>query len=329
MLIRMGKEKNRTASYFRRAYVVRRVLAFLIVASLASAAGFAALTLRREANAGRELLTLWETGAYAEAFESSKLALAVNPLDYLSLMINGFSAYQLGIAQINNSDTLRFIDQCVWSLRKALLSSKRASNPGELYYVLGKAYYHKGPAFADLAVEFLERARDLSFQARDISEFLGLSYAHIRDYRASIAAFALALAPQDEAGSAPSDLLLISIARSYMALGDIDGETPHAEYLAMAKPYLIRCIDSSRDINTITAARLLYAEILGKEGNAGEAENQYQLVLSETGGDAEAYYRLGELYAGRGETARAWAEWRRAVRLDPAHRKARQRLQAR
>jgi tetratricopeptide (TPR) repeat protein len=324
----MGKEKNRTASYFRRAYIIRRVLAFLIVVSLASAAGFAAFTLQRKANRGKDLLALWEAGAYAEAFESSKLELAVNPLDYLTLMINGFSAYQLGIAQINSSDTLRFIDQCVWSLRKALLS-KRASNLGELYYVLGKAYYQKGPAFADLAVEFLERARDLSFQARDISEFLGLSYARIRDYRSSIAAFALVLAPQDEAGTVPSDILLISIARSYMALGDIDGETPHTEYLAMAKPYLIRCIDNSRDINAVTAARLLYAEILGKEGNAGEAENQYQLVLDETGGNAEAYYRLGELYAGRGETARAWAEWRRAVRLDPAHRKARQRLQAR
>jgi tetratricopeptide (TPR) repeat protein len=307
---------------------MRRVLVFLIVVSLASAAGFAAFTLQGKTKAGKELLSLWEAGAYAEAFESSKLELAVNPLDYLALTINGFSAYQLGIAQINNSDTLWFIDRCVWSLRKALLN-KRASNLGELYYVLGKAYYHKGPAFADLAVEFLEQAQVLSFRARDISEFLGLSYARIKDYRSSIAAFAQALMPQDEAGTDPSDLLLISIARSYMALGGIDGEAPQGEYLAMAKPYLVRCIESSQDINTVTAGRLLYAGILEKEGKAGEAENQYQLVLDETGGNAEAYYRLGELYAGRGETARAWAEWRRAVRLDPAHRKARQRLQAR
>jgi tetratricopeptide (TPR) repeat protein len=322
----MGKERNRTVSYFHRAYIMRRILLSLIAVFLVAAAVFTALTLRGKTDAEKELLALWEAGAYAEAFETSKLELAVNPLNYLTLLINGFSAYQLGIAQINSSDTLRFIDQCVWSLRKALLS-KRTSNLGELYYVLGKAYYHKGPAFADLAVEFLERARILSFQARDISEFLGLSYARIRDYRSSIAAFALAL--QDEAGTIPSDLLLISIARSYMALGDIDGEAPRGEYLVMAKPYLIRCAENSQDINTITAARLLYAEILEKEGNAGEAENQYLLVLDETGGSAEAYYRLGELYAGRGETARAWAEWRRAVRLDPAHRKARQRLQAR
>jgi tetratricopeptide (TPR) repeat protein len=319
----MGKERNRTASHFHRAYAVRWVLMFLTAVSLAGAAVFIGITLRGKSGGERELLALWGDGAYAEAFEFSRQELASDPLNPLALTINGFSAYQLGIAQINNLDTLKFIDRCVWSLRKALLTG-RVSNQGELYYVLGKAYYHKGPAFADLAVEFLEKAHVLSFQAQDINEFLGLSYARIRDYRSSIAAFARALTSQDEEGAVPSDLLLISIARSYTALGDVDGGYP-----AMAKPYLLRCIETSRDVNTITAGRLLYAEILEKEGNAGEAENQYRLVLDETGGNGEAHYRLGELYAERGETARAWAEWRRAVRFDPAHKKARQRLQAR
>jgi tetratricopeptide (TPR) repeat protein len=319
----MGKEKKRTASYFHGVYVVRRVLVFLAAASLVLAAVFTGFSLRGAGNTKKELLALWESGAYAEAFEFSRQELSKKPLDYLALTINGFSAYQLGIAQINSLDTLKFIDQCVWSLRKALLA-KQVSNRGELCYVLGKAYYHKGPAFADLAAAFLEQAQTLSFRARDINEFLGLSYARVRDYRSSIAAFAQVLAPQDEAG--PSDLLLISIARSYMALGDIEGEAPQDEYLAMAKPYLIRCIETSRDINTITTGRLLYAEILTQEGSAGKAEEEYQLVLEETGGNAEAYYRLGELYANRGETARAWAEWRRAIRVDPAHKKARQRL---
>jgi tetratricopeptide (TPR) repeat protein len=153
-----------------------------------------------------------------------------------------------------------------------------------------------------------------------MGEFLGLSYAAIRDYRSSIAAFARALEPE-EAGDGPSDLLLISIARSYMALGRAQDGT-----LAPAKPYLLRCVETSRDSTAITTARLLYAEILTEEGNTGEAEIQYQLILDETGGNAEAYYQLGELYAARGDTARARAEWRRAVRLDPVHKKARQRL---
>jgi tetratricopeptide (TPR) repeat protein len=311
----MLKEKNYSGSHFRWIYTIRWVSLFVFVVFLASAIVLAGLTLRnRMGNTKNQLLALWERGAYAEAFEFSKEELADKPLDYLALTINGFSAYQLGIAQINHSDTLKFIDQCVWSLRKALLT-RYPSNLGELYYVLGKAYYYKGPVFADLAVEFLEKAQALSFQARDISEFLGLSYASIQDYRSSVAAFALALAPLEE-GKGPSDLLLFSIARSYVALGDSH----------LAKPYLIRCIETSRDSNIVTAGRLLYAEILGNEGNIGEAELLYRQIVEETGGNAEAYYQLGVLYAARGDNTRAWAEWRRAIRIDPAHKKARQSL---
>jgi tetratricopeptide (TPR) repeat protein len=314
----MYREKRYSGPRYHRSYIVRWVSVGVLVLFLAFAAVLAGLSLRnRVGKTGGEMLALWEAGAYAEAFELSKLELIVKPLDYLALTINGFAAYQLGIAQINSLDTLEYIDRCIWSLRKALLS-RRPSNLGELYYVLGKAYYHKGPAFADMAVNFLEKARTLSFQARDMGEFLGLSYASIKDYRSSVEAFALALEPAETANP---DLLLISIARSYMALG----ETQEGA-VALAKPYLLRCIESSRDSIAITTGRLLYAEILVNEGNIAEAETQYRLILDETGGNAEAYYQLGELYAARGDTTRARAEWRRAVRLDSVHWKARQRL---
>jgi tetratricopeptide (TPR) repeat protein len=316
----MFREKKNLGGHFRRAYAIRWVFAFVCAAISVAAIIWAGFTLRdRMGSTRKQLLALWEKGAYAEAFEVSKQELAGKPLDYLALTINGFSAYQLGIAQINSSDTLRFIDQCVWSLRKALLATRSLSNLGELYYVLGKAYYYKGPVFADLAVDFLERAQALSFRAWDINEFLGLSYANIRDYRSSVAAFALALDP--EAGGGHSDLLLVSIARSYMALGETQPEAS-----AMAKPYLLRCIETSRDSHIVTTGRLLYAEILRNEGNAEEAELQYQRILEENGENAEAHYQLGELYAARGNTTRAWIEWVRAVRLDPAHTKARQRF---
>jgi tetratricopeptide (TPR) repeat protein len=213
------------------------------------------------------------------------------------------------------------MDACVWSLRKALLL-KNSRNDGRVYYVLGKAYYHKGGGYADLAVLYLEKARELLYRAGDIPEFLGLAYAALRDYRSSVAAFSQALEPSEaEAGNSsglsyPSDMLLLSIARSYMALEDLDA----------AQPYLLRCVDISRDLNTRVAARLLSAEIFGKKGEAEKAEAQYAAVLEEAGDNAEAHYRLGELYAAGGDTTRARAEWRRAVWIDPAHGGARKRL---
>jgi tetratricopeptide (TPR) repeat protein len=280
----------------------------------------------RSGSERKDLLQLWETGAYDRVFSASKAALDSRPMDYFLLTLHGFSAYQLGIAQINSYDTLTYIDECIRSLRKALLL-KNSQNDGRVYYVLGKAYYYKGAGYPDLAVVYLEKARDVLYQARDIPEYLGLAYAAIRDYRGSVEAFTQALNPA-EAGdfqedgwnppgaSYPSDMLLLSIARSYMALEEFDS----------AQAYLLRCIETSRDLNTRVAARLLAGEILGRDGNAAGAEAQYTAVLEEAGDNAEAYYQLGELYAAGGDTTRARAEWRRAVRFDPAHSKARSRL---
>ncbi|GHV65300.1 hypothetical protein AGMMS49587_19330 [Spirochaetia bacterium] len=280
-------------------------------------------------NERQNLLRLWEEGAYEEIFEISKTALAGRPLDYFLLTIHGFSAYQIGIAQINTFDILTYIDECIWSLRKALLSKNSAlnnrANNGRVYYVLGKAYYYKGTDFADLAVKYLEQAREASYFARDIPEYLGLAYAAIHDYRSSVAAFTLALDPANyenngdsdiQEPGGPSDTLFLAIAHSYIALGDQD----------LAKAYLQRCIETSRDSQKVVAARLLLAGILRNEGYFEEAEAQYALILNESGENAEVHYQLGELYAARGDTTRARAEWRRAVRIDPAHKLARQRL---
>jgi tetratricopeptide (TPR) repeat protein len=254
----------------------------------------------------RELLRLWESGAYDESLRISGEKLANKPMDYFLLSIYGFSAYQMAIAQINAQDTMTFIDECVWSLRKALLTKKGVKDP-RIFYVLGKAYYYKGPSYADLAVAFLEKARDSLYKARDIPEYLGLAYAAIHDYRSSVAAFTLALNPgegfEESPGTEPSDLLFLSIARSYREVGDLE----------TAKAYLLRCIEISRDSSVVQAAKLLLAVILGSTGKTAEAEALYLAILEEDGDNAEANFQLGELYAAGGDTTRARARWRRAA----------------
>jgi tetratricopeptide (TPR) repeat protein len=262
------------------------------------------------------LLRLWEAGEIRQAFNLSGAALAGQPMDYFLLTIHGFTAYQLGISQINAYDTGIFIDDCIRSLRKAMLLENAATD-GRVYYVLGKAYTYKGEAYVDLAVRYLEKARSLSYDAADIPEYLGLAYAAAGDYRSSVAAFSLALEPASaEAGGRPSDMLLLSIARSYLALEEFDP----------ARAYLLRCIEVSPDSNIILAARFLLAEIALKAGDDEGAEKQLMTILDEAGNNAEAHYQLGELYTLRGDTTKARSEWRLALRADPAHAKARGRL---
>jgi tetratricopeptide (TPR) repeat protein len=292
------------------------VVAGIVTAASVQYAGRFRASVRGER---KELLRSWESGTYDEVFIRSADGLVSRPMDYFLLTLHGFSAYQLGISQINSLNAARYFDGCIRSLRKAMLL-KNAVNDGRLYYVLGKAYSYKGESFADLTVKYLEKAKELSYNAADIPEYLGVAYASIGNYRSSVAAFAEALDP----GLDPEKLtnqrtegpLLLSIAQSYMALSEFD----------QAHAYLQRCIDISPDSRAILSARLLLSEVLRRAGDNDGAKKQLMDILEEADESAEAHYQLGELYALQGENVRARAEWRLALRADPAHLKARTRL---
>ncbi|WP_461254973.1 tetratricopeptide repeat protein [Treponema sp. R80B11-R83G3] len=262
-------------------------------------------------NERKEFLRIWNEGDYEQAYKLSKLALEEKPLDYFLLTINGFSAYQMGIAQINSQNTLIFINECIFSLRKALLQ-KESNKDGRLFYVLGKAYAYKGGEYADLAVKYLEKANSLSYDAYDIHEYLGLAYASYGDYRGSVKAFTQAFVP----GKQPSDNLLLSISRSYIAMEDYN----------IAIDYLTRCNEFSADSKSVIASRFMLAEISRNRSDYDRAEKQYLSIINDFGENAEAHYQLGELYSQRGDTTRARSEWRTTIRQDPAHAKARARL---
>ena len=176
---------------------------------------------------------------------------------------------------------------------------------------------YKGDSFADSAVNCLEKAREMSFNVADIPEYLGMAYFSIGDYRSSVAAFSEALNPRDgeETGSANRNpgLLLLRMAESYFALHEYE----------QARAYLLRCIEVSPDSNILLQAKLLLAHCLKNSGDIAGAVKQLTEILAESGDNAEVHFQLGELYAQMGDNARARAEWRQAVRADPAHAGAR------
>jgi len=301
--------------YGRQIYRQKLIRTLAVVFSISIAAVISIIVVSRVrsgvVNEKREVLGVWNEGDYKQAYEISKDALSNKPIDYFLLTINGFSAYQLGISQINNQNTLLYIDESIRSLRKSLLL-KESKSDGRIPYVLGKAYSYKGSEYADLTIKYLERANALSYNAEDTPEFLGLAYAACGDYRSSVEAFSMAFVP----GKSPSDTLLLSIARSYMAM----------EEYSMALGYLQRCVDTSPDSKSVIIARFLLAEIYIASGDYESAENHYLKIISDSGENAEVHFQLGELYNLKGDTTRARSEWRIAFRQDPAHARARARL---
>ncbi|MDR2553487.1 MAG: hypothetical protein LBD31_10045 [Treponema sp.] len=254
----------------------------------------------RELQTKRELLDLWEAKNYNDAYKKSREGLSRRPLDSLFLTVNGFTSYQAAVSQIDQAGAFAYVEECIWSLRKALLGRNSDRN-GRIRYVLGKAYYIKGPEYADLAVKYLEEAKAASCEAGDLNEYLGLAYAALKDYPRSVEALTGSLSSGEEG----SDLLLLSIAQSYMGMEDWDS----------ARTYLIRCAEVSRDEDVVIKSRLLLSRALRGAGDTGGAETALGWIL-ENVENAEAAYELGEIYAERGETIRARAAWRRAYRAD-------------
>jgi tetratricopeptide (TPR) repeat protein len=308
--------KKNWSSYkisIRRKRLVFAVIMMAVIGGVTAASVHFAGRLRGSVGGGRrELLELWDGGDYEAVYSRSRDALAARPMDYFFLSMRGFSAYQIGVSQINSLNAAQYFDDCVWSLRKALLL-KNAENDGRLHYVLGKAYRYKGDSYADLSVKYLEKARELSFAVADIPQYLGIAYAAIGDYRSSVAAYSEALGSLEDG---PSSLLPSAIARADLALEEFDA----------ARAYLLRCIEISADSRAILEARLLLTEVLRNSGDNEGARRQLQEIIDETGDNAEVRFQMGELYALQGDTARARAEWRLALRADPAHAKARTRL---
>ncbi|MDR2211066.1 MAG: tetratricopeptide repeat protein [Spirochaetaceae bacterium] len=260
----------------------------------------------------KELLRHWEEGSYGDVYQKSRDELALKPMDGFFLTLHGFAAYQMAASQIKNTGALEYIDECIWSLRRALLE-KNADPEGRMRYVLGKAYYVKGPEYADLAVKYLEEAKAASFTAGDLNEYLGLAYVAVRDYRKSVETLSASLDPQDEANS---DLLLLSIAQSYMGLEDWDS----------ARAYLIRCAERSKDTGIVLRSRFLLGKVLHSLGDSEGAIEALTAVLEEGGESAEVSYELGEIYTSLGDTTRARAAYRRAYRADHNYVSAQARL---
>jgi len=307
-----GKSWSRYGRQVYRFKRIRTVAAvFLVILAAGVSFTFVIRVKSGVRNDKRDLQRIWNAGDYLQAYEISKDALAEKPTDYFLLTTNGFSAYQLGISQINNNNTLFFIDECIRSLRKTFLL-KESAGDGRVYYVLGKAYSYKGREYADLVIKYLEKADSLLYDASDIPEYLGLAYAACGDYRSSVEAFSRSFIP----GKQPSDTLLLAIARSYMAM----------EEYPMAAGYLKQCVESSPDSKSVVVALMLLADIYKISGDFINAEKMYVSVLDTSGENAEIHYQLGELYNLQGDTTKARAEWRIAYRQNPAHSRARARL---
>jgi tetratricopeptide (TPR) repeat protein len=258
-----------------------------------------------------KILSLWKANDYPGILRFTSVYLKKHPLDSFALTFDGFAAFYNGLNQPKDEDMLPFIDEAVVSLRKALLTGH---NPliRDLYYVLGKAYYHKGHFYMDSAILYLDAALRSGYGPGDAYEYLGLAYSQLTRYDKSVEVFLKAMKTNH------SDALYMTVAQSYIHMNDF----PDAEN------YLTQAINSTRDVTVEEKSRFLLGDIYVKQKAYQKAIDQYTSILTKNTDSADAYYNLGLLYQEMGDTVRARAEWRKAIRLEPTHAGARLHLKS-
>lgn len=251
----------------------------------------------------------WKESRYKDVYAKSDIVLSKRPLDGEMLALKGFAAYYLFSAQTDTAEAQGYLTDSIVSLRNAWYRVASGEKP-KIAYILGKAYFHRGFYYADLAMKYLQFARDAGITYPDLPEFIGLTADVLGNNETAIASFTEALSVN------PSDLLLFTLSRSYQKAGNVD----------KAKQYLSETIRVSGDELLQNKCRYEIGMILIAEGKVDEAETEFNTILEKEPNSADAQYGLGVVCETRGDLVKARAAWRRALRINPVHEGARQKM---
>lgn len=292
----------------------KRILIPVVIALIAGL-GIGVFFLVRHNKSKPQIPTLsaihasWVEKNYQLVLDQTTAALRQKPDDSTLLALQGFAFYYLAIAQTNETDEATYIDSCIASLRKALYTINKEDAP-RLWYVLGKAYYQKGYFYSDLALKYLNMASDSKMNFDDLHKFQGMAYSELGLNEEAINAFTLDL---DENAD---EFLLYALAKNYVQVENYD----------KAKMYLSEAINKAKDVLLKLDCMNTLADIFLTEGNTEKAMEQYQNILAIDEKYADAYYGLGIIYEQQGNLVKARAEWRNALKANPLHAKAQEKL---
>jgi tetratricopeptide (TPR) repeat protein len=297
----------------------RRLLFVVAAASAALVIGLGAILSRTLINqskmAGQGLLSrkqiqkAWDQKDYQRVYGACRAALDNSPVDSYYLTFLGFSSFYLGVSQISDEEKMKYLDEAVASLRKAMVKN-RVPMKREIHYVLGKAYFQRGFYYQDQAVKYLELALAERMRAQDIYEYLAMAYYSLGNDARSVEYFQKALAQH------PSDQLYIAMSAALLKGGKKDEATALLE----------KAIGLTKDVTAEQKARFALCDIFIQDGAFDKATEQLNAILSEDDQSAEGHYQLGIIYQKNGDSARARSEWRKAVKIDPMHQASRLKL---
>jgi tetratricopeptide (TPR) repeat protein len=243
-----------------------------------------------------------QSGNYNVVIQEGTPYLLKRPYNPRLIRYIGEAYYQIssGLTGKEKEDS---IDKAIRYLRKGIVLSTYNDFLAKSYYILGMSYFKKGAYYHELAAEYLKKALDAGYKDSTIFEVLGYCYYKLGVYDQSVVYLARARE------SNPKDVVRLYLAYSYNGKGDSKTAMEELEVLASA----------SKDDAILEEAFSLMATINVRSGNLTAARENLSKIFELNENSAEAHYWLGNVFEQEGDILSARKEWRIALKIDPKH----------
>ncbi len=212
-------------------------------------------------------------------------------------------AYYFISTSLTGKEKEESIDKAITYLRKGIVLSPFDEVLTKSYYVLGMSYFRKGPHYYELAVEYLRRALDAGYTDPSLFEIVGYCYYKIGVYDAAISYLERAKT------YTPTDVVHLFLAYSYKSKEMYTSSMQELDYL----------ISHSKDDAILEEAYSIRAWIHIQEERFEPAKQNLQKVFELNKNSAYAHYWRGIIHEKEGDMISARREWRLALKIDPKH----------
>jgi tetratricopeptide (TPR) repeat protein len=243
-----------------------------------------------------------QSGNYNVVIQEGSPYLQKRPYNARLIRYLGEAYYQIssGLAGKEREES---IDKAIRYLRKGIVLSSFNDFIAKSYYILGMSYFKKGVYYHELAAEYLKKALDAGYKDDTIFEVLGYCYYKLGVYDQAVVY--LVKAKENN----PKDVVRLYLAYSYNSKGEAKAAMKELEALAA----------SSKDDAILEEAYSLMATVNIQEGNLVAARANLTKVFESNQNSANAHYWLGNIFEKEGDMLSARKEWRTALKIDPKH----------
>jgi len=212
-------------------------------------------------------------------------------------------AYYYISTSLTGKEKEESIDQAIIYIRKGIILSPFDDILTKSYFILGMSYFKKGAHYNELAVEYLRRALNSGYNDNSLYEILGYCY-----YKLGVLDEAINYLEKAKRIT-PKDIVQLFLAYAYKNKGLFGSAKKELDYIIL----------NTQDDAILEEAYAALAWIDFQEERYEQAKENLNKVIELNENSAYAHYWFGNIYEKEGDLISARKEWRLALKMDPKH----------